>query len=74
MMTKISLILTLLLVLPLVALSQGTEKFTAVKIKTTVVSIPGAWELLNRMDDSGQTYLQNDEGIIIAIAQNAKKA
>ncbi|UPT70586.1 MAG: hypothetical protein M0D53_16165 [Flavobacterium sp. JAD_PAG50586_2] len=48
--------------------------FATVKTNTTEVKIPGNWEQMNTMDDSGQTYLKNKEGIVIAIAQNPKKA
>lgn len=50
------------------------QDFSNVKTKSGDVKIPGNWEQLNTMDDSGQTYLKNGDGVIIAIAQNPKKA
>lgn len=55
-------------------LAQDQKEFFMVKTNTTDVKIPGKWEQLNKMDDSGQTYLKNEEGLIIAVAQNPKKA
>lgn len=54
--------------------SQESNTFSLVKTRTTQVKIPGNWEQLNTAEDSGQTYLKNKEGIIIAVAQNPKKA
>ena len=71
-MIKFNLIF--LLIIPLFAFSQEVDKYSIVKTKTNEVKIPGEWKQLNTMDDSGQTYLQNEEKIIIAIAQNPKKA
>lgn len=71
-MIKIHLIF--LLIIPIFTFSQEVDKYSIVKTKTTEVKIPGEWKLLNTMDDSGQTYLQNENKIIIAIAQNPKKA
>ena len=53
---------------------QNNKEFTTLKTNTSDVKIPGIWEQLNKMNDSGQTYMKNAEGIIIAIAQNPKKA
>ncbi|TAE63061.1 MAG: hypothetical protein EAY77_06095 [Flavobacteriia bacterium] len=53
---------------------QEKEAISIVKTNTGEVKIPGIWEQLNTMDDSGQTYLKNKENIIIAIAQNPKNA
>lgn len=54
--------------------AQTTTDFSTVKTHTGDVKIPGNWEQLNSINDSGQTYLKNSEGIIIAIAQNPKKS
>ena len=54
--------------------AQTTTDFSIVKTATSDVKIPGNWQQLNTIDDSGQTYLKNSEGVIIAIAQNPKKA
>lgn len=72
-MTKSTFVLLFLFVLPTCIFSQETT-YSTVKTKTVDVKIPGIWEQLNTMDDSGQTYLRNKEGITIAIAQNPKKA
>ncbi len=61
----------LLLFLPNFIFCQDISK---VKTNTGEVKIPGNWELLNKMDDSGQTYLTNKDGVVIAVAQNLKKA
>ena len=53
---------------------QENKDFSSVKTKSGEVKIPGIWEQLNTMDDTGQTYLKNKDGITIAIAQNPKKA
>ncbi|ARV14381.1 hypothetical protein [Polaribacter sp. SA4-12] len=68
------IIVALLLMIPILAFSQETDKYSIVKTQTTNVRIPGKWTQLNTMDDSGQTYLQNEDEVIIAIAQNPKKA
>lgn len=54
--------------------AQTTTDFVIVKTHTGDVKVPGNWEQLNTIDDSGQTYLKNNDGVIIAIAQNPKKA
>lgn len=54
--------------------AQTTTDFSTVKTQTGDVKIPGNWQQLNTVNDSGQTYLKNNEGVIIAIAQNPKKA
>ncbi|MBZ4034490.1 hypothetical protein K6T82_06915 [Flavobacterium sp. 17A] len=54
--------------------AQTTSEFSSVKTQTGDVKIPGNWQQLNTENDSGQTYLKNSEGVIIAIAQNPKKA
>jgi hypothetical protein len=53
---------------------QEKETFSIVKTSSGEVKIPGIWEQLNTAEDSGQTYLKNKEGIIIAVAQNPKNA
>lgn len=73
-MMKIKLLLLLFFVAPTFLLAQDKREFFMVKTNTTEVKIPGKWEQLNKMDDSGQTYLKNEEGVIIAVAQNPKKA
>ena len=54
--------------------SQDSKEFTTIKTNTSEVKIPGKWEQLNKMNDSGQIFMKNVDGIIIAIAQNPKKA
>ncbi len=73
-MMNLKLIFILFLFAPAIAFSQAEEKYSLVKTKTAEVKIPGTWNQLNTMDDSGQTYLQNEEKVIIAVAQNPKKA
>ena len=73
-MNKFYLIIALLFLATNSIQSQETKEFTTVKTKTGDVKVPGTWTQLNTMDDSGQTYLKNKEEIIIAIAQNPKKA
>jgi len=53
---------------------QEKETFSIVKTNSGDVKILGIWEQLNTADDSGQTYLKNKEGVIIAVAQNPKNA
>jgi hypothetical protein len=73
-MKKLKFVIILFILLPSIALCQEiTENFN-LKTKTGIVIIPGIWQQLNTADDSGQTYLKNKEGIIIAVAQNPKKA
>ena len=60
--------------LPNFIFCQENNDYTNLKTNTSDVKIPGIWEQLNKMNDSGQTYMKNKEGIIIAIAQNPKKA
>lgn len=69
-MNKLKFALLLFILLPNFAICQD---FT-LKTKAGNVKIPGSWEQLNTMTDSGQTYLKNSEGIVIAIAQNPRKA
>ena len=51
-----------------------SQDFYNVETRTGDVKIPGNWEQLNTTDDSGQTYLKNKDGVVIAVAQNPKKA
>lgn len=67
-------ILLLLLTVPLVTYCQETVASSNLETRSGIVKIPGKWEQLNTADDSGQTYLKNKEGMVIAIAQNPKKA
>ena len=70
-MTKLNLIFAFLFILPNILFSQ---EFSTVKTKAGDVKVPGKWEQINNADDSGQTYMQNKDGVVIAIAQNPKKA
>jgi hypothetical protein len=72
-MKNLKLLFVLLIFLPNLIYCQDTTEYSKVKTNTGEVKIPGKWEQLNKMDDSGQTYLRNKEGVIIAIAQNPKK-
>lgn len=73
-MKNLKLLFVLLIFLPNLIFCQDATEYSKVKTNTGEVKIPGKWEQLNKMDDSGQTYLRNKEGVIIAIAQNPKKA
>ena len=73
-MNRLKLILLILFFLPNSIFCQDSPQYSTVKTNTKEVKIPGNWEQLNKMNDSGQTYLKNDEGVIIAIAQNPKNA
>lgn len=53
---------------------QTEGGFTTVKTNTSDVQIPGVWERFIKTNDSGQSFFKNKEGVIIAIAQNPKKA
>ncbi|MEY4833962.1 MAG: hypothetical protein RI980_77 [Bacteroidota bacterium] len=68
------IITVLIILISTYSLCQEKEAISIVKTNTGEVKIPGIWEQLNTMDDSGQTYLKNKENIIIAIAQNPKNA
>lgn len=61
-MTKSTFVVLFLIVLPTYTFSQATT-FTSVKTKAGDVKIPGSWKKKNTMDDSGQTYLKNKNGI-----------
>ncbi|KFF16052.1 hypothetical protein [Flavobacterium hydatis] len=73
-MNKVNLMFVLLFLLPNFIFSQDIIDYSNVKTKSGEVKIPGNWEELNRVDDSGQTYLKNKDGVIIAIAQNPKNS
>ncbi len=64
----------MLVFLPNFMFCQDSIDYSKVNTNSGEVKIPGSWEQLNKMDDSGQTYLKNKEGVIIAIAQNPKKS
>ncbi len=72
-MNRLNLMLMMFFFLPNSIFCQDTD-YSKVKTNSGDVKIPGKWEQLNTMDDSGQTYLKNKDGVIIAIAQNPKKA
>ena len=72
-MKNIKIIIVLILILPNFIFSQDNKEYTTLKTNTNDVKIPGVWEQLNKMNDSGQTYMKNSEGTVIAIAQNSKK-
>jgi hypothetical protein len=73
-MKKLNLILVTLFILPYFAFSQETSDFTEVKTNSGVVKVQGKWELIETTNDSGQRFLKNKDGVIIAIAENPKKA
>lgn len=74
-MTKLKLICALLFLLPNFIFCQDiSTDYSNVKTRSGDIKVPGNWEKLNTADDSGQTYYQNKEGVIIAIAQNPKKS
>lgn len=73
-MKRLKLMFVLLIFLPNFIFCQDITDYSKVKTNSGEVKIPGNWEQLNKMDDSGQTYLKNKDGVIIAIAQNPKKS
>lgn len=73
-MNKLKLMLMIIFFLPNFIFCQDIVDYSKLKTNSGEVKIPGNWEQLNKMDDSGQTYLKNKEGVIIAIAQNPKKS
>lgn len=73
-MSKLNVMLVMLFFVSTSIFSQEANDFSYVKTATSDVKIPGKWELLNTADSSGQTYLQNSDGVVIAIAQNPKIA
>jgi hypothetical protein len=72
-MKKITLLL-LVFFMPNFIFSQEVTEYSKLKTNNGDVRIPGNWQQLNTVADSGQTYLKNAEGVIIAIAQNQKKS
>jgi hypothetical protein len=68
------LIILLIIALPYKALCQESTDYTTVKTATETVKIPGKWQILNTTADSGQTYLKNNDGVVIAVARNLMKA
>lgn len=72
-MNRLKLMLVLLFFSPNFIFCQSNMDYSNVKTKSGEVKIPGNWTELNTSEDSGQTYLKNEEGVIIAIAQNPKK-
>lgn len=66
--------ITFILLIAKVGYSQNATDNTTVNTNTGEVIIPGQWKKLNTTEDSGQTYFTNTDGIILAIAQNPKKA
>ena len=73
-MKRLKMMFVLLIILPNYIFCQDISDYSKVKTNSGEVKIPGKWKQLNKMDDSGQTYLKNKEGVIIAIAQNPKKS
>lgn len=73
-MNKIKLIIALLFFVPTIVFCQNTSHFSIAKTSTGEIKIPGNWEELNTVEDSGQTYYKNKDGVIIAVAKNPKKA
>jgi hypothetical protein len=73
-MIKLKVILVILFLLPNFIFSQEVMDYSKLETNSGEVKIPGNWDQLNSIDDSGQTYLKNKDGVIIAIAQNPKKA
>ena len=68
------IITVLIILISTYSFCQEKETFSIVKTSSGDVKISGIWEQLNTVDDSGQTYLKNKEGVIIAVAQNPKNA
>ncbi len=73
-MNKLKLTIVLLFFLPNFIFSQNSTDFTKVKTNSGEVKVPGKWEKLNSINDSGQQFLTNKDDVIIAIAENPKKA
>ena len=61
-MKILKLMFVLLVFLPKFIISQDNTDYSKVKTNSGDVKIPGNWEQLNKMDDSGQTYLKNNPG------------
>lgn len=68
-----SILLTIILV-PSSIFCQESNEYSKVNTNTGAVKIPGKWEQLNKIDDSGQTYLRNSDGVVLGIAKNLKKS
>jgi hypothetical protein len=73
-MKRLKFMFVLLIFLPNFIFCQDITDYSEVITNSGEVKIPGNWEQLNKMNDSGQTYLKNKDGVIIAIAQNPKKS
>ncbi|TXF77342.1 hypothetical protein [Chryseobacterium sp.] len=73
-MNRLNLMLMMLFFLPNFIFCQDLMGYSILKTNSGEVKIPGNWVQLNKIEDSGQTYLKNKDGVIIAIAQNPKKA
>lgn len=73
-MKTIKLILMVFLIHSSILLSQTDSTFTIGNTKFGNLKIPGNWEFITKMEDSGQFYYKNQEGIIIAISQNPQRA
>lgn len=71
-MNRLKSIFVLLLFLPTFIFCQDTLEYTIAKTKSGDLKIPGNWEQLNSSDDTGQIYFENNEAVIIAVAQNEK--
>ncbi|GGP05098.1 hypothetical protein GCM10010992_19940 [Cloacibacterium rupense] len=72
-MKNVKTLFFFLFFLPFVIFGQETV-YTTLTTNAGEVKIPGEWKQHNTMDDSGQTYLSNQEHVIIAIARNPQKA
>ncbi len=72
-MIRLNSMIILIFLLPNFLFSQYVIESSNIKTIVGEVKIPENWNQLNSMDDSGQTYLKNKDGVIIAIAQNPKK-
>ena len=72
-MKKLFVLILILLLIPTSIFSQEMNDFTTVQTAVANVKIPGNWTMIKTEDISGQTFLKNKEGVIIAIAQNPKK-
>ena len=73
-MVRLNLMIVILFLLPTLVMGQDVVDYSSVKTNVGDVKIPEHWEQLNTSDDSGQTFLKNKVGVIIAIAQRPKKA
>ncbi|MGA9211386.1 hypothetical protein [Kaistella sp.] len=71
---KITLLAIILFLLPSFIASQDLMDYSIIKTNSGEIRVPGNWTPLNMVHESGQTYLRNDEGVIIAVAQNLKKS